>query len=418
MKKTVFLSLKIIGVIALILLVIYSRSIVSIVRENFGNQPLDTMSIPRAIVLDYGLPVDSFFIVKGTISNNDNLSIILAKYNIPSTVINEIAIKSDTVFNLRKIKSGNHYTVFCNKDSLKTAKYFVYEHSPIEYIMFDLGDTVNVIKTQKEITILRKTAIIKINTSLWNAMKESNLDPRLAIEMENIYQWSIDFFGLQQGDYFKFIYEEKSVKKKIVGFGEIFAASFHSENKDYYAIPFVQNNIRSYFDEKGMSLKRAFLKAPLKFSRISSGYSNARFHPVLKIWRPHHGVDYAAPTGTPVFSIGDGVVITASWTGGGGKTIKIKHNSVYTSSYMHLSGYASGVHSGGRVRQGQLIGYVGTTGLSTGPHLDFRVYKGGAPVNPVKVVAPPVAPVKKEDLSAFNLLKDSLVKELKLIKVN
>jgi murein DD-endopeptidase MepM/ murein hydrolase activator NlpD len=416
LKKIAYLSLKIIGVIALILIIIYSRSIIYIVRENFGNPPIDTIPIPRAIVFDYGLPVDSFFIIKGTISNNDNLSIILSKYNIPSTVINEIAIKSDTVFNLRKIKSGNHYTVFCSKDSLRTAKYFAYEHSPIEYVMFDLTDTINVIKTQKEITITRKTAIIRISTSLWNAMKESNLDPRLAIEMENIYQWSIDFFGLQQGDYFKFIYEEQCVGKKFVGFGEIFAASFHSENKDYYAIPFVQNNVRSYFDEKGMSLKRAFLKAPLKFSHVSSGYSNSRFHPVLKIWRPHHGVDYSAGTGTPVFSIGDGVVVTASWTGGGGKTIKIKHNKIYTSSYMHLSGYASGVHSGGRVRQGQLIGYVGSTGLSTGPHLDFRIYKGGSPVNPVKVIAPPVAPVKKEDLSSFNLVKDSLIKELKLIK--
>jgi murein DD-endopeptidase MepM/ murein hydrolase activator NlpD len=188
-------------------------------------------------------------------------------------------------------------------------------------------------------------------------------------------------------------------------------------NEDFYAFRFTQNDEESYFDDKGKSLKKAFLKAPLKFSRISSVFSFSRFHPVLKIYRPHFGVDYAAPTGTPVVSIGDGTVIAKAYQpAGGGNYLKIKHNSLYTTSYMHLSGFGPGISQGVRVRQGQVIGYVGATGLASGPHLDFRVFMGGSPVDPLKVKAPPTEPVSEKYMASYTTHRDSMMTKLAAIK--
>jgi murein DD-endopeptidase MepM/ murein hydrolase activator NlpD len=185
-------------------------------------------------------------------------------------------------------------------------------------------------------------------------------------------------------------------------------ASFNHGNKDLYAFYFEQNGKGDYFDLEGNSLQRTFLKAPLRYSRISSGFSNSRLHPVLKIRRPHHGVDYAAPTGTPVYTVGDGVVIQKGYQkSGGGNYIKIKHNGTYTTVYMHLNGFAKGIKVGQHVKQGDLIGYVGSTGLATGPHLDFRFYRNGSAINPLKVESPPSKPVEEANREAF----DSIVNQ-------
>jgi murein DD-endopeptidase MepM/ murein hydrolase activator NlpD len=403
-------------IILIVLLVIFFPRIKDAYIQNFGTPPIDTIPEEKPVVLEFGLPVDSFIIIKGQLVPDENLSVLMGKYNIPSTVVEEIVQKSDTVFDLKKMKSGNNYTVFCSKDSLRKAIYFIYEHSPVEYILFDLRDTINVTRNKKEIVLKRSSALINIETSLWNAMKDIKLNPDLALKLSDIFAWTVDFFGLQKGDYFKVIFEEQYVDSVFVGYGQILAACFHGGGRDYYAIPFVQDSVRSYYDEKGTNLRRAFLKAPLKFSRITSGYTGSRYHPILKIFRPHRGVDYAAPRGTPVHSIGDGQVTYAGWSGGGGKMIKISHNSVYATSYMHLSGFGEGIHQGARVAQGQVIGYVGSTGLTTGPHLDFRIYMNGSPVNPLKVEAPPVEPVRKGNMVNYYKVKIPLVEELKKIK--
>jgi len=235
----------------------------------------------------------------------------------------------------------------------------------------------------------------------------------LALELSDIFAWTIDFFAIQKGDRFRVIYDEQFVDSTSIGIGEIYAVQFDHYSEPNYAFRFLQDDRYDYFDEKGTSLRKAFLKAPLKFSRISSRFSSGRMHPVLRIRRPHHGVDYAAPKGTPVMSIGDGTVVAKAYQkGGGGNYLKIKHNSVYTTTYMHLSGYAKGIASGSRVKQGQVIGYVGATGLATGPHLDFRVAKNGSLVDPLKVKAPPVEPVKEENMARYNQVKDSLLNEL------
>ncbi|MCW3786530.1 M23 family metallopeptidase [Plebeiibacterium sediminum] len=351
----------------------------------------------------FGLPVDSFVIENNTVKRNEFLASILLKYDIPYKQIDLLAQKSKSIFDVRKIKVGNPYYVFLSNDSLHQAKYFIYEIDKINYISYSLDDSINITTGQKEVKQIKKTATGKITSSLWNAMTENGVSPVLALELSDIYAWTVDFFGIEKGDYFKVLYTEDYVDSVSVGISSIEGALFHHRGDDYYAFHFQEDSVTyNYFDEKGNSLRKAFLKAPLKFSRISSRFSNSRMHPVLKISRPHHGIDYAAPKGTHVFSIGDGRVIARGFQPkGGGNYLKIKHNSVYTTVYMHLNGFAKGVNQGDKVKQGQLIGYVGATGLATGPHLDFRVFKNGKPIDPLKVKAPPVEPVKKEDMKRF-----------------
>lgn len=350
----------------------------------------------------FGLPVDSFSIQEGKVKRNQNLSDILVKQNISYQQIDELVKTSAGLFDLRKMKAGNNYSLFFDKYQTDHLCYFVYEISPINYIVYHFNDSVIAFCGQKEISSIRKFASGNIESSLWNAMKEANVQPILAVELSDVYAWAIDFFGIQKGDHFKVIYEEQFVDSQSIGITQIFAAVFTHNGHDYQAYEFMQDSTGSFFDEEGNSLRKAFLKAPLRFSRISSRFSNSRMHPVLKIRRPHHGVDYAAPTGTPVLSIGDGKVVDKGYQKlGGGRFLKIKHNSVYTTVYMHLNGYANGMNTGAYVKQGQTIGFVGSSGLATGPHLDFRVYKNGSPVDPLKIESPPVEPVKDENKEGF-----------------
>ncbi|HSO87215.1 MAG TPA: peptidoglycan DD-metalloendopeptidase family protein, partial [Draconibacterium sp.] len=316
----------------------------------------------------------------------------------------------------RKIREGNPFTVFQSRDSLRRSMYFVYENTPVHYTVFQLFDSLEVYSGQKEVKYRIKTAQGIIESSLWNTMKANGLDPMLALNLENIYAWTIDFFSLQKGDRFRFVYDEIYVDSTSVGINNIYVAQFDYYGKEIYAFRFEKNDSVGYYNEKGENLQKEFLKAPLDFFRISSRFSGGRMHPILRIVRPHHGVDYSAPKGTPVKSIGEGTVISKGWAGGGGNTIKIRHNSVYTTQYMHLSGYADGISVGARVRQGQVIGFVGSTGLSTGPHLDFRVYMGGSAVNPLTIESPPAKPVDQKYMPEYIALTDSLMKDLKKIE--
>jgi len=370
-------------------------------------------------VLRYGLPVDSFIVKSGIIKPNQHLSSILSNCGVKMGTIDQIAKKCIDVFDVRKIRSGQNYTVFHKQDSIETPHYFVYENSNTDYYVFELFDSLRVYRGEKEVKVRQVRASGIIETSLWNTMIDNDLDPMLALKLNDIFAWTIDFFAIQRGDKFRVIFDELYVDSSFVGIGDIYAAEFDHYGDPNYAFRFYQDNRYDYFDETGVSLRKAFLKAPLDFYRISSRFSYSRLHPVLRIRRPHLGVDYAAPKGTPVMSIGDGVVTERAYQkGGGGNFVKIKHNSVYTTLYMHLSGFGKGIRPGTRVQQKQVIGYVGSTGLSTGPHLDFRVFKNGKPIDPLKVEAPPVEPVKEENLPAYNIIKDSLMTELHKINWN
>ncbi|WP_320017738.1 peptidoglycan DD-metalloendopeptidase family protein [Labilibaculum manganireducens] len=363
--------------------------------------------------LKYGFPIEEFSVETNKVKRNHSLSTILRQYDVSFGTIDNIARKAKKVFNVRRIKSGHEYSVLFTKDSLKTPEYFIYENTPVEYIVFDLRDTLDVFKGEKEIIKHRKQIKGSIESSLWNAMVEANSDPLLSIELSDIYAWTIDFFGIGKGDQFNVIYEESYVDDKPIHQIKVIAANFVHHNSDNYAFAFVEGDKEAYFDEEGKSLQKAFLKAPLRYSRISSKFSNNRYHPVLKRYRAHHGVDYAAPTGTPVHTIGDGVITKRGYqANGGGNYLTIKHNSVYTTTYMHLSRFAKRMNSGTRVKQGETIGYVGATGLATGPHLDFRVYKNGTPINPLNMKSPPVSPVKEENVLRYKQEMEKLMQEL------
>lgn len=367
----------------------------------------------------YGFVKDSFIIEHNIVGRNQNLATILLSQNIEYNIIHQLAENSKDVFDVRKIKTGNSYSMFFGKDSVQTPQYFVYEIDCTDYLIMDLTGLNKVTRQQKPIEVIRKGSSGIITSSLWNTISHNNLSPMLAIELSDIYAWTVDFFGIEKGDNFHVIYDESFVDGESIGVSTIHAVLFNHHGQPFYAFRYNQDSTWSFFDDKGLSLKKAFLKAPLKFSRISSRFSHNRFHPVLKISRPHHGVDYAAPQGTPVYAIGAGHIIHRGWDPkGGGNYIKIKHNSIYTTVYMHLSGFAKGISKGGNVQQGELIGYVGKTGLATGPHLDFRVYKSGTPVDPLKIDAPPVDPIKKDKMPEFLDFINPLKMKLDSLKTN
>ena len=363
------------------------------------------VSIPDSTVFMYGIPSDSFNLLTGHIKRNGFLSSILLEHGITMEEIDKVLKNSVSVFDVRKIRSGNNYTLFCKKDSTARASYLVYEHDPTTCYVFSFDDSLNITPYRKEIKKVIKYASATIETSLWDAMLAGGLHPSLVGGLSDIFAWSIDFFGLQKGDSFKVIYEEMSIDEKPLGIGKIYGAQFSGSGSAIYAVPFIQNGKESFFDGEGNSLRKAFLKAPLQYSRVSSRFSGSRLHPILRIRRPHYGVDYAAPVGTPVLAIGDGRVTQARIEIGSGRVVRIVHNSVYSTAYLHLSRFGAGITPGAIVKQEDIVGYVGTSGLSTGPHLDFRFYKNGSPVDPLKVEAPPVEPVSETNKEKFEKSK-------------
>jgi murein DD-endopeptidase MepM/ murein hydrolase activator NlpD len=358
-----------------------------------------------APVLMYGIPSDSFDIVTGLIKRNGFLSEILLRHGVTMQEIDQVLKNSKGVFDVRTIRSGNDYTLFCRRDSTARAEYLVYEHEPSLCYIFSFNDSLKITPFRKTVKSEIKYFSGTIQTSLWDAMVNGGLHPMLVADLSQIFAWTVDFFGLQKGDNFKVIYEEKSIDGKSLGTGRIFGAQFNRSGSSIVAIPFIQDGKESYFDADGTSLRKAFLKAPLEFSRISSRFSSARMHPILRIVRPHFGVDYAAPLGTPVHAIGDGRVVSATNEGGSGRMVKIQHNSVYATAYLHLSRFGDGIRAGAFVKQNDIVGYVGNSGLSTGPHLDFRFYMNGSPVDPLKVEAPPVEPISEANKAQFERTK-------------
>jgi murein DD-endopeptidase MepM/ murein hydrolase activator NlpD len=345
-------------------------------------------------LMAYGINVDSLSLIKDKVKKNENLSDILLRHDVPYKRIHDLATNTREVFDVRKIRSGNKYTLIKDQDTTHNdLLYFVYEESATSYVVYSFEDSIRAYKGEKEVERRIAYAQGEIESSLWNALVEAESDPFVAVELSEVYAWVIDFFGIQKGDSFTIKYEQLYVDNEKIGVGRVLSSLFHHMGEDYYSFYYMQDSLGDYFDEEAQSLQRTFLKAPLKYRRISSKFSNSRLHPILKIRRPHHGVDYAAPKGTPVVSIGDGVVTKARKSGGAGKMVKVKHNGTYTTAYLHLSGYGKGVKEGAHVKQGQIIGYVGSTGLSTGPHLDFRVYKNGQAIDPLKMKSPPAKPV-------------------------
>lgn len=348
----------------------------------------------------YGIVRSDYTIDTLRVPRNSNLSSILAQLGVRSAHLGQLVQVLDTVFPASRIRAGNSCLFYSTWDSIPA--FWVYHHTPTQFLRLDFrSDTLSALLDTLAITREPVSAHMCIESSLWNAAVDAGVRPDLAHSLSDIYAWSVDFFGLTQGDEFYVHFERQRIDSTELASGTVFCARYVSGSDTVNAYRFMQDSVWSYWDKEGNSLRKAFLKAPLHFSRISSHFTYARRHPILKIVRPHTGIDYAAPAGTPVMALGDGVVIGKGYERGGGNFVKIKHNSVYTTGYLHLSRFGKGIAQGTRVQQGQVIGYVGSTGLSTGPHLDFRLWKNGKPMNPLHLESPSVEPIDSMNRVAF-----------------
>lgn len=346
--------------------------------------------------------LDSLRCVEGKVKSGQFFSTLMTGLGLNAQEAYDLTMACDTVFDVKNLRVGNEYKAYYDGQILK---YVLYRQDRTSDILFECQTPYKVSKVTRPVTVRKRYADVTINSSLWNDMRAAGASPLIILSLSDIYAWTVDFFGLQKGDRFRVLYEEKVCDGEVIAIDTVRYAIFSHNGKDLPMVMYDQKDGGNiWWNEKGESMRKAFLKAPLKFSRISSGFSYARRHPVTRRVQPHTGIDYAAPKGTPVMSIGDGVVTSKKYEGAGGNTVRIRHNSVYSTAYLHLSGYAKGLKVGQRVRQGEVIGYVGSTGRSTGPHLDFRVWKNGSPINPLKMESPPAEPLKKENLEDFELV--------------
>lgn len=326
-----------------------------------------------------------------------------------------LADASKEVFDVRRMRAGNPVEAYYSPDSTgRKLEYLVYHNDRIRSTVFCCADSLCAWTWDRPVEHERKSADVTIRSSLWNDMIDAGISPLLIVDLADIYAWTVNFFGLQEGDRFRVLYNQTVADGEVVRIDSVLFAIYNSGNYQACAVRFNQGDGgNKYWSETGESMRKAFLKAPLRYNRISSRFTYHRKHPITGKVRPHTAVDYAAPTGTPVQSIGDGTVTLCGWDGsGGGNRIKIRHMNGYETCYMHLSKFASGIKAGARVAQGQTIGYVGSTGHSTGPHLDFRVWKNGTPVDPLKMISPPAEPLKAANLDSLKKLCAAYQEEL------
>lgn len=346
----------------------------------------------------FGFTLSDYEVVFDTVKRGETFGTIMDSHGVsPAKVYQLTEGIPDSVMNFKRINYGKPYVIFKSKDTTQRVEHFVYQKSKINYAVISL-DSVKGEAKSKPVTIKQKSTSGVISSSLSAAIDEAGLDYLLTNRFADIYQWSVDFFKLQKGDQFKLIYKEKYIDDTIyAGLQSIDAAVLKHKGREFYAFDFEIDSTTGrtdYFDENAKTLRSFFLKAPLKFSRISSRYTGRRFHPVQKRWKAHKGTDYAAATGTPIWSTADGVVTKASYTRGNGNYVKIRHTNKYSTQYLHMSRRA--VKAGQYVKQGEIIGYVGQTGLATGPHVCYRFWVNGRQVDPYKEDLPDAEPMKEE----------------------
>lgn len=360
--------------------------------------------IQKDTIYPLGFLTDTLDIVSGTVKGGETFNGLMTRLGMTPEDSYRLFLACDSVFEVKKLRAGNDYDAYYTKDSLDAQlQYVVYDNDKVHRTVFQCFDSLAVWTADRPVSVRKRTADVTINTSLWNDMLAAGASPLLILKLSDIYAWTVDFFGLREEDRFRAFYSETVCEGEIISVDTVYFGIYSRGEKELYSVMFDQGDGGNlYWNEKGESMRKAFLKAPLKFNRISSGFSYSRKHPVTGRVRPHTGVDYAAPTGTPVMSIGDGTVISRKNEGAGGNVVRIRHNSVYTTAYQHLSKFAAGLKVGQRVRQGEVIGYVGSTGSSTGPHLDFRVWQNGSPINPLKLESPSEEPIKEENKAALD----------------
>ena len=366
----------------------------------------------REPVLDkFGMPLNSLSRSRHILRRNQRFYDILESRGFAPRQIDTVVHAARGKLDMRKLQAGQNYYIY-NSDTTGQIAYMVWETSPADYVIFDLSDSVQVLRHEREITIRNERIEGIIETSLYESVLNKGEGAQLVHRLAEIFGWKIDFFALRRGDRFAVLFEKRYVDGEFLEYGEVLAARFRHREETHNAYSFTYDGESGYYDELGRSVQKLLLKAPLSYSRISSGFSYSRFHPILKRRMPHLGIDYVAPRGTPVIAVGDGTVIESRYRGANGNICKIRHNSMYTTVYLHLSGFARGIYEGARVEQGQVIGYVGSTGRSTGPHLDYRIYVNGRPTNPFTINLPPSENLPEEHMKAFLQKKAELDRKL------
>lgn len=354
----------------------------------------------------YAFPVETFDLNQyevdaGKIKKGQVIGKILNKHNVDHLQIVKLSKKSKKVHDVRDINYNKRYMVLTSKYADDVADFFIYEPDDYNYVVYDLTGETEVSEVKRTIEKRLAKASGEIKTSLYQTMKDNDLNPELAFQISEVYAWTVDFYRINSGDKFKVIYEEEFINGKSVGIGAIKAAWFEYEDNGYYSFQYEQDNLFDYYDTEGSSLRKQFLKAPLRYNRISSRFTRKRYHPVLKRNKSHLGTDYAAPTGTPIHSVGDGKVVEAKYGKYNGRYVKIRHNGIYSTQYLHMSKIEKDIKVGAEVKQGDVIGYVGSTGLASGPHLCFRFWKNGRQVDPFKQALPPSKPVGEANKSDY-----------------
>jgi len=387
------------------------------ISENSSSNQDSTRQQPVAKepVILYGMTVTELGVIEDHVKRNQRFFDLFDSVHVPSRIFQQLNTLSKKIFDFRKIGANKKYTLIHEHDSAKTVRALIYEPNPIDYVIFHLHDSLQVEVCQRPVITVEKNVSGRIESSLSETIEQLNISHELTNKFVDIFGWQVDFQRLQKGDQFKLIYEENLVDNKPIGIGKILGIYFEHFGKGEFAIPFDQGEGVDYFDEEGNSMRKALLKYPIEFTRISSRYNLNRFHPVAKVFRAHLGTDFAAPTGTPIRSVGDGVVEEARYTSNNGNYVKIHHNSTYTTGYLHMSKIATGITAGTRVKQGQTIGYVGSTGLATGPHLCYRFWRNGVQIDALRVELPPSQPVKKDRMEDFQKAKQGCINRLQQI---
>lgn len=382
--------------------------------------PVELGAFPAVVpTLKYGFAIDTLQLQENTIQSGQFLADILLNQQLDYPSIEKLVANMEDVFDVRHLRVGKPYTILSKPDGGQPL-YMVYEPNDYEYVVFELKDGYTVERKERIVETQQGSVAGKLESSLWNAIVGQGLSYELAAKMEGALQWSIDFHHLQKNDEFKLVFDREFIDGEEVGIGAVHAAYYKTGSNEYHAIYYKSEDEahEGYYDLEGRPMKRGFLKSPVKYSRISSYYNLNRFHPILKRRRPHYGTDYAAPYGTPIYAVGDGVVSRASYTKGNGNFVKIKHNKTYQTQYLHMQKFAKGISVGAHVKQGQVIGYVGSTGLATGPHVCFRFWKDGRQVNHLNMQFPPAKPLPDTELSKFQLQRDHYMELLTNAKPN
>lgn len=384
-----------------------------------GSNPeeLSISAFPIVVpTVKYGFALDTLQVVEGEFQRGQVLGDLLSRYGVSAVTIQALVDNSKGVFSVSDLQTGKPFLLL-SKDTTSGLDYMVYEPSLYEYYVFHVkAEEPYIENVKRKVDTVTQTVEGVIQSSLWQALEDNGANPQLIAKLEDALQWSIDFHHLQEGDRFKALYDQNYIEGQEVDPGKVHAAVYTTGGKDLYAIYYEHGGERGYYNQEGRPMNKGFLKAPVKFSRISSFYNLNRFHPILRRTRPHFGTDYAAPYGTEIYAVGDGVIKAASYTSGNGNFVKIKHNKTYTTQYLHMSRFARGIRGGVRVHQGQVIGYVGSTGLATGPHVCFRFWMNGRQVNHLKLSFPPPEPLPKDVLPEFFKHRDSLLTKLNGIK--